>query len=290
MNVTPQDLRKVPLFANITDGHLAQLLAAFEQRNVPQGTVLFEPGAIPDRLLLLVEGEIGLRENGVERFRVRPIAPVGELGALTALPRATTAVAATDAKLLSISTRALMSFFEQHGDVAFPFHYNLLGVVADKLRRDRLRMDEMRKNLITTQKAMKRMREALLEGEDTPLHKLLYEELDRLVEQNRKGHYLIRPAQALPTRVRLDDGALAAVRAINYDRIHIDKNDAPAPAVGSQWSGVLVLGGTEEIPVSGTVSVVTDEAWVVSLDLLIDDYARALDEHLARLLMLDIVL
>jgi CRP/FNR family transcriptional regulator, cyclic AMP receptor protein len=290
MNVTPQDLRKVPLFANITDEHLAQLLAAFERRDVVRGTVLFEPGTIPDRLLLLVDGEIGLREEGEERFRVRAIAPIGELGALTALPRATSAVAATDATVLSISTQALMSFFEKHGDVAFPFHYNLLAVVADKIRRDRRRIDEMRRNLIVTQKAMKRMREALLESEDTPLHKLLFEQLDRLVEQNKKGHYMIQPAQALPTRVRLDDGAVGAVRAINKDQIQIDRKDAPAPALGSQWSGVLLLGPTREIPISGTVSTITDDAWVVVLDLLIDDYARALDEHLSRLLMLDVVL
>jgi hypothetical protein len=53
---------------------------------------------------------------------------------------------------------------------------------------------------------------------------------------------------------------------------------------------VLVLGGTREIPISGTIAAVTDESWTVSLDLLIDDYAHALDEHLSRLMMLDLVL
>jgi CRP-like cAMP-binding protein len=265
-------------------------LGAFERRELPRGTLLFEPGAIPDRLLLLVQGEISLVEGDKERFRIRPIAPIGELGALTGIPRATTAIAATDAVLLSIGTQALMDFFERHGDVAFPFHYNLLSVVADKIRRDRQRTDEMRKNLISTQKAMKRMRDALLESEDTPLHKQLFEELDRLVEQNKKGHYLVEPAQALPTRVRLDDGSIAAVRAMSKEWIFVDRTDARAPAVGSHWSGVLLLGQDREIPISGTIDAGTDEAWAVRLDLLIDDYAGALEAHLTRLMMLDVVL
>jgi CRP/FNR family transcriptional regulator, cyclic AMP receptor protein len=290
MSVTPSDLRQVPLFAKITDEHLGQLIDACERRELRQGTVLFEAGAIPDKLLVLYEGEIALSEVGQERFRIRPVSPIGELGALTGIPRVTTAVAATDAKLLSIGTRALMDFFERHGDVAFPFHYNLLGVVADKIRRDRRRSDEMRKNLITTQKAMKRMRDALLEGEDTPLHKQLFEELDRLVEQNKKGHYLVQPAQALPTRIRLDDGSVAAVRAMNKEWIFVDRGDASAPRTGSQWSGVLLLGKDREIPVSGTIDAGSEDAWAVRLDLLINDYAAALDEHLTRLMMLDVVL
>lgn len=290
MDVSPSDLRKVPLFSKITDEHLGQLLAVLERRELEAGSVLFEPGSIPDRLLILTSGEIALYEGDEERFRIRPVSPIGELGAITGLPRATRAVAATRAQLLGIGTRALMDFFEQHGDVAFPFHYNLLGVVADKIRRDRRRMDEMRKNLITTQKAMKRMREALLEGDDTPLNRTLFDELERLLEQNKKGHYLIEPAQALPTRIRLDDGSAAAVRALSKEWLHVDKRDAPPPALGSAWSGVLVLGSYGEIPVSGTVDQIADEAWVVRLDLLIDEYARALDEHLSRQMILDFVL
>jgi CRP-like cAMP-binding protein len=290
MTVTPADLRQVPLFAKITDEHLEQLIAAFEERELRAGTVLFEPGAIPDRLLVLIRGEVSLTEGDKERFRIRPIAPIGELGALTGIPRATTAVAATDATLLSIGTQSLMDFFEHHGDVAFPFHYNLLGVVADKIRRDRRRTDEMRKNIISTQKAMKRMRDALLESDDTPLHKELFEEIDRLVEQNKKGHYLVEPAQALPTRVRMDDGSMAAVVSMNKEWIFVDRRDARAPQSGSHWSGVLLLGRDREIPVSGTIDAGNDEAWAVRLDLLIDAYAAELDAHLTRLMMLDVVL
>src|SRR5687767_7395851 len=149
MSLAPSLLRKIPLFSDITDQHLEQLVSAFRTKKAALGEVLFEAGSIPDRFLILVEGEISLKEGDAERFRLRPLAPVGELGALTRLQRRMTAVAAVPSELLELPIDDLMQFFETHGDVAFPFHYNLLRVVADKIRRDRRRLEEMRQNLIT---------------------------------------------------------------------------------------------------------------------------------------------
>lgn len=288
MPVAPAELRKIPLFANITDAHLAELVDACRSRKVAAGEALFEAGAVADRFQILVSGEVSLREGDQERFRLRPIAPVGELGAIAKLERRITAVAATPVELLEMPTEKLMQFFEDHGDVAFPFHYNLLRVVADKIRRDQRRVDEMRKNIITTQKAMKRMRDALLEGDDTPLHKQLFDELEALIEQNKKGHYLVEPAEALPTQVRLDGGQVVAVKAISKDWLHLPPNGS-VPKKGAHWSGVLVL-PEREVAVSGTVADADGDGIHIRLDLLIDEYNRAVEDHLTRLQMLDVVL
>ena len=288
MPVAPAELRKIPLFANITDAHLAELVDACRSRKLAAGDALFEAGAVADRFQILVSGEISLREGNEERFRLRPIAPVGELGAIAKLERRITAVAATPVELLEMPTETLMQFFEDHGDVAFPFHYNLLRVVADKIRRDHRRADEMRKNIITTQKAMKRMRDALLEGDDTPLHKQLFDELEALIEQNKKGHYLVEPAEALPTRVRLDGGQVVDVKAISKDWLHLPPNGS-TPKKGAYWSGVLML-PEHEVAVSGTIDAADGDGVHIRLDMLIDEYNRAVEDHLTRLQMLDVVL
>lgn len=288
MSVQPSTLRKIPLFANITDEHLGQLVSACKNRSVASGEVLFEAGSVSRKFLILTGGEVSLREGTEERFRLKPVAPVGELGALAQLERRTTAVAASHAELLEIGVDELMQFFEDHGDVAFPFHYNLLRVVADKIRRDTRRTEEMRKNLMTTQKAMKRMRDALLEGEDTPLNKQLFDELELLIEQNKKGHYLVAPAEALPTSVRLDDGSVVAVMAMSKDWLHLPRG-AGTPKRGAHWSGVLVL-PEREIAVSGTVDGADDGGMHIRLDMLIEEYNRAVEDHLTRLQMLDFVL
>lgn len=289
MPVRPSDLRAIPLFAHITDEHLEQLLTEFQRRSLNPGDILFEAGSTADRLILLCQGEVAVREGSEERFRLRPVAPIGELGALTGLRRTTTAIAATACEVLSLSVEGLMRFFEAHGDVAYPFHHNLLHIVTDKLLRDRRRLDEMRRNIIHTQKAMKRMREALLDADDTPLSRMLFEELDALIEQNKKGHYLVDPAKAFPTRVRLDDGTMRNVLRMSNEWLHVATGDATPPAKGAEWSGVLVT-PDGEVPLSGTVEDGDATQFVICLDMLIDEYARAVETHLTRLQMLDVIL
>ncbi len=287
MTVAPAELRRLPLFADITEAHLAELLQAFETRKVEAGEWVFRAGAVSERFELLVEGEVSLLDGEEEVFVLRPVAPLGELGAVTRGPRSMAARAKTSALLLGASLDSLMDFFERHGDVAFPFHYNLLTLVAAKVRRDQRRLEEMRSNLIVTQKAMKRMREALLDSEDTPLHDQLFEEIDALIEQNKKGHYVVEPSPALPTRVRLSDGE-HAVRAISNERLVFERGRVSF-AVGDSFTGVLAAPDLE-LPLSGAVDAVTEAEVVVDLDPLIDDYAGALERHLTRLQMLDVVL
>ncbi|MEZ4220035.1 MAG: cyclic nucleotide-binding domain-containing protein [Polyangiaceae bacterium] len=287
MAIPPAQLKQLPMFANITEAHIAELAAAFEEISAKPGEVLFEAGRIPTRFLILLDGAISLTQEGEERFVLRPLAPVGELGAITGLPRNMTATAAAPSKLLSITVQGLMDFCEAHGDVAFPVHHNLLHIVADKLGRDRRRIEEMRANLITTQKAMKRMREALLEADDTPLTKQLFEELDGLIEQNKRWHYLVEPPRALAASVRLDGGQVAPVLAMSKDRIDFAAAGEP-PRKGVDWSAVLVT-ADREIPVSGSVRESSSERVVVALDLLIDDYMHQLEDYLTRVQMLDVV-
>lgn len=288
MPVQPADLRAVPLFADMTDEHLTTLLGILQRRRLAEGEGLFEEGSTADQLIILVEGEISVHQGVDERLRLRPISLVGELGGLTGLRRTSTTLATQPSEVLYVGIEALLHFFEQHGAVAYPFYHRLLHIVADKLVRDRRRMEEMRQNIITTQKAMKTMRTAILEAEDTPLNRLLFEELDAMIEQNRKGHYMVDAPKALPTRVRLDDGSLRDVTRLSNEWLIVSAGPGTTPAKG-EWSGVLVTPDTE-IAISGIVEAVSDGSFTVDLDTLIDEYAEALERHLSRLQMLDIIL
>lgn len=286
MAIGPAELRTIPLFQDITDEHLTDLLGALKHQRVKQGEVLFLAGSRPTGLLLLTSGEIALKEGDEIRFRLRPVAPIGELGALTGLVRNTTAVAVSDSEVLSIGTADLMQFFESHGDVAFPFYHNLLRVVADKVRRDSRRMDEMRANIIRTQKAMKRMRELVLESEDTVVSKPVFETLEELIEHNKRWNYMVEPAHTLRAVVRLDDGTEVPALELSQGWLKIPAAAAMKPGVF--WSGVLVI-PTGEIPISGTVDSVHDGGALVQLDMLISTYHHVLEEYLTRVHMLDFV-
>jgi CRP-like cAMP-binding protein len=286
MTLAPADLHSIPLFQGITEAHLAELMAAFEPVEVKAGEVLFEAGSEPKHFLLLVRGSVALQEGGETRFRLTPVAPIGELGTLTGLRRSTTAVALEASEMLRIGIVPLVDFFERHGDVAFPFYHNLLKIVADKVRRDGQRIDDMRKNLIRTQKAMKKLRDLVLESEETPLSKAVCDTLEDLIEHNRRSHYMVTPAYSLSTSVRLDGGLLLPVLAMSDGWLRLVR--LPGAAPGTEHSFVLVAPGGE-IPVSGKVESVGDDGVLVQLDLLIDDYQKRLAEHLTRVQMLDFV-
>jgi len=286
MTIRPADLHAIPLFEGITEAHLAELLEGMEHVKLAPGEVLFEAGTEPKAFMLLVQGAVALEQEGAVRFRLTPIAPIGELGALTGLYRSTRAVATEESEILRIGVSALMRFFESHGDVAFPFYHNLLKIVAAKVHRDDKRLEEMRSNLIRTQKAMKELRERVLEAEETPISKAVCDTLDQLIEQNRRGHYMVAPAYALSTSVRLDTGMLIPVSAISERFLQL--THLPDKKVGDELSFVLVV-PNDEIPVSGKIHKMDADGVVIGLDLLIEQYAKKLAEHLTRVQMLDFV-
>jgi len=288
MAVRTNDLHAIPLFQGITEQHLHALLGAFETLSLPAGEVLFEAGSEPLHFHILASGEVELREGDTPRFTLTPLAPIGELGVLTGLARNTTAVTTKPSEVYRIGRAALMDFFERHGDVAFPFQHNLLQVVALKVRRDNRRIDEMRANLIRTQKAMKRMLELVLDTPETPHSKEVAETLESLIEKNKKSHYLVEPTGALHGSVRLDSGALVPVLELSDGFVRFGIWPGELPKKGEHFSGVLITGSIE-LPISGTVESLGDRSVLVSLDLLIDEYSKALREYLTRVQMLDFV-
>ncbi|MEZ4300055.1 MAG: cyclic nucleotide-binding domain-containing protein [Polyangiaceae bacterium] len=288
MAVRTTDLHAIPLFQGITEQHLHALLGAFEQLSLPAGAVLFEAGSTPEHFHLLASGEVELREGDAARFTLTPIAPIGELGALTGLPRKTTAVTTKPSEIYRISRAALLELFERHGDIAFPFQHNLLGVVALKIRREARRVEEMRTNLIRTQKAMKRMLDLVLAAPETELSKEIVESLEDLIEHNKRGHYLVEPTGPLRSSVRLDDGVLVPVLEMSDGFVRFGKWPGAKVLAGAHFSGVLVT-SQAEIPISGTVESAGDSGVLLKLDLLIDEYQKALREYLTRVQMLDFV-
>ena len=287
MSVTPNDLRKIPLFSDISDAHLSELLASLTRKTHPEGHVLFKEGDLPDRFLLLVRGSVSLTESQAPRFVLHPVAPIGELGSLTGIPRSSTAVALTEIEVLSVSVADLRAFFERRAEIAFPFYKNLLAVVSEKVLRDRRRLDEVRANVIRTQKAMKKLRDVVLGAPETPISKPVCDMLDEHIEQNRRAHYRVSPVPALPAHVRLDDKS--EVRIVDLSDAYLKlagAKDKLAPK--GELVAVLVL-PQREILVSGKVLRAGKDGVVVKLDVLIDEYHAALEDYVTRLQMLDYV-
>ncbi|MBL8784554.1 MAG: cyclic nucleotide-binding domain-containing protein [Deltaproteobacteria bacterium] len=276
----------VPLFSGISEEGLQGLGEVFERVEAEAGTVLFSTGDTADRLYLLVDGRVALHEEGESTIDLQPISLIGELGAMVGLNRRVTAVAVEPSMFLAASGEALRAFFERNASVAVTFYQNLLGMSADKIRRDERRIDDMRRNLIKTQKSLKAMRELILESASNELSEPLHDMLEHLIAQNRRANYVVAPPSALPVHVRLTDGATVPVLAMSRLFIELPTQAGDAH---SAWRGVLVL-PSSEIPLAGTLEAAGSDAVRVNLDLLIEEYSQGLEAYLTQAQLLDIVL
>jgi CRP/FNR family transcriptional regulator, cyclic AMP receptor protein len=280
------ELRTIPLFRGFDDDALAELGGLFTRLIVDGTAPLFEIGEPASALYLLTQGEVVLEYADDEVFRLSPPALIGELSALTNLRRSTRAMMVPGSTVWALPAIKLQAYLGSHQDRGVQFLVNLLGVVAEKVHRDQIRMSDMRQNLIKTQKELKRLRELVLETVETPLSAPVHDTLDQLISHNRRVGYRVEPPPALAARLRVD-GGIAPVSSLSRTQLVLAPG-APLPAGATWCSGVLDLAGTE-IPVSGTVTRGGDGSMTVVLDLLIDANAAILEGYLTRVQLLDIL-
>jgi CRP/FNR family transcriptional regulator, cyclic AMP receptor protein len=286
MAPSASELRTIPLFQGFADDELGEIADLFSKVDTDPKTPLFDVQEPATTLFLLTRGEVVLDRPGDDVFRLRPTALIGELGALTGLPRSTRANVVAGSEVWALPAKRIQTFLGQHQELGVRFLVNLLGVVADKVHRDQRRLADMRSNLMRTQKELKRLRELVLETVETPLSAPVHDTLEKLITHNRRVNYRVEPPPALAATVRFDQ-AVAPVADISRTHVTVHMPADP-PAVGTWHSGVLSLAGSE-IPISGRVHRVTDHRMTLELDLMIDEFVAALEGYLTRAQLLDIL-
>lgn len=286
MGPRASELRTIPLFQGFGDEELDGVGVLFGRVEIDPEKPLFDVGETSTDLYLLTAGEVVLDRPDDDVFRLSPPALIGELGALTGLPRSTRATVTAGSTVWALDARKIQAYLATNQELGIRFLVNLLGVVADKVHRDQVHMGDMRQTVIRTQKEMKRLREVVLEHEETPLSQPVHDALDKLITNNRRVNYRVQPPVSLPAQMRIDSGQF---EVDDISRTHVGvKGVTKAPAEGAWLSGVLVLAGTE-IPISGRVHRVKDTRVTIELDLLIDEFAAVLEGYLTRAQLLDVL-
>ncbi len=283
-----EHLRLIQLFRGFTDEELGEIAALFVPAEARPDASLFETGEQGTDIYLLSAGEVTLVRPADDTYRLRPPALIGELGGLTALPRSCRAVASPDAELWRLDARRLQAYFAENQELGVRFLANLLEIVADKVHRDQRRIGDMRQNIVRTQKALKQIRELILESPETPVSAPIHDTVEKLITHNRRVNYRVEPPAALRARFRLDSG-LADVIELSRTHLSVEWPDAAAVPVAGAWlAGVLDLAGTA-LPASGKVVRVDGKRVLFELDLFIDEYAATLEGYLTRVQLLDIL-
>jgi CRP-like cAMP-binding protein len=285
MGPSASELRTIPLFHGFGDAELAELGALFKPV-VVSDKPLFDVGDPASTLYLLTKGEVVLDRPGDDVFRLHPPALIGELGALTDLARSTRATVTSGSEIWALPAKTIQAYLADHQELGVRFLVNLLSIVADKVHRDQRRIADMRGNLISTQKELKRLRELVLEQEETPISAPVHDTLDKLITHNRRVNYRVEPPPMLKANCKFDN-VVSPIADISRTHITVDLASEP-PEVGSWVTGVAHLAGTD-IPISGRVHRNQGKKMTVELDLMIDEFAATLEGYLTRAQLLDIL-
>ena len=129
-------IRKAPLFSALDDEAAESLLQSMVSLKLNKGQVLFKEGQEGDRLFVIVQGKIKLgtasgdgRENLLSILG--PGEMFGELSLFDPEPRASTATAVTDSRLVSLAHDAVIGLVTSHPQTSL----ELLRRLAQRLRK-----------------------------------------------------------------------------------------------------------------------------------------------------------
>jgi CRP/FNR family cyclic AMP-dependent transcriptional regulator len=286
MGPSVSELKTIPLFQGFSDDELRGLGDLFTRVTAEPGKPLFEVGEPATKLYLLTQGEVTLDRPGDDVFKLSPPALIGELGALTGLARSTRALPAAGAVVWELPATKIQRHLGSNQELGVRFLVNLLGTVADKVHRDQERMADMRQHLIKTQKELKRLRQLVLDEPETPISAPVHDGLEKMITTNRRVNYRVEPPPALAASVRFDQGT-ASIADISRTHVTVHCPFEP-PAQGAWITGVADLAGTE-IAMSGRVIRSGSQKMTFELDLMIEEFAAALEGYLTRAQLLDIL-
>jgi CRP-like cAMP-binding protein len=126
---TPSTLRRIPLFAGLTDDQLTELALRTGEFAARAGQVLIEIGQPGSGLLVIEDGELEVELPGGGTVRVGAGEFVGELALLTDDPHHARVRAATDVRCLAIGRGDFAALLDEHPRVAVA----MLPVLARRL-------------------------------------------------------------------------------------------------------------------------------------------------------------
>jgi CRP/FNR family transcriptional regulator, cyclic AMP receptor protein len=125
-------IKKVPLFAELSNAQLAQVAAIADEIDVREGKVLTRQGERGREFFILLEGEAGVRRNGRKLATRTPGEFFGEMALVSDLPRIATVTAITPVRALVIKDTDFRTLLRRTPQIAL----NVMQAFAERLPHD----------------------------------------------------------------------------------------------------------------------------------------------------------
>ncbi len=136
MTITPEDLRRVPLLAELRDREIARLAHDLKERVIEAGRPIIVEGGGGIAFFMMLDGTATVRVGEEVRATLHAGDYFGEQALLdSGAPRSATIVAETDVRCAGMSAWEFPPFVRDHPDVS----WKLLQTLAGRLREGRTR-------------------------------------------------------------------------------------------------------------------------------------------------------
>jgi CRP/FNR family cyclic AMP-dependent transcriptional regulator len=122
-------LRRVSLFADLTDHELDEVGRAATELSFPPGEVLVREGTVAHEMFVVVSGTLDVTRDGEHVADIGPGGIAGEMALLTHAHRNSTVTAKTDVDLIHIDGRSFSALLEDVPQIAV----KMLPVVAARV-------------------------------------------------------------------------------------------------------------------------------------------------------------
>lgn len=142
-------LRKVPLFATMSDGEMREFERLIHRRQFKAGETIFWEGEPGVGMYIIQQGVVSIVKHypGKEREALVLLHEgefFGELALLDESPRSASAIAQESAKILGLFRPDLFDLLERKPRVGNKFLFQLALVVGERLKNSNAEMQELR--------------------------------------------------------------------------------------------------------------------------------------------------
>jgi hypothetical protein len=145
--IRPGTLRRVKIFATMTDQQLGRFVQFMEVVQLPQFREVCRQGDAGDAMYCVLEGEVRARilvdEKETTLATLRPGDVFGEIALFDERPRSADVLTNADSTLLRISAERFQVLCERFPDLATPFLLALGRTLTLRIRQDNKRLGEL---------------------------------------------------------------------------------------------------------------------------------------------------
>ncbi len=140
-----QTLKTVPIFRELDDDELAQVLMVGMVRRFPQGTTILREGEPGGWLYVITEGQVRISKVvpgvGEEALSILPSGDLfGEVEFFDGAPSSASAIAHTDCEVLSLPHKEMAGLLRSRTGLAAKFFWAFGRTLAGRLRESDKRM------------------------------------------------------------------------------------------------------------------------------------------------------